>query len=52
VQYSNELLTDAWVKLFTWLQLEVKYASVVFRDPKPWEWRDYVMVSPRLTLNF
>jgi hypothetical protein len=52
VQYSNELLTDAWVKLFTWLQLEVKYASVVFRDPKPWEWKDYVMVSPKLTLNF
>lgn len=52
VQYSNELLTDAWVKLFPWLQLEVKYASVVFRDPKPWEWKDYVMVSPKLTLNF
>jgi hypothetical protein len=52
VQYSNELLTDGWVKLFPWLQLEVKYATVIGRDPEPWEWKDYVMVSPKLTLNF
>ncbi|MDP4200916.1 MAG: hypothetical protein Q8922_11675 [Bacteroidota bacterium] len=52
VQYSNELLTDAWVKLFSWLQIEAKYATVIGRDPYPWEWKDYVMVSPKLTLNF
>ncbi len=52
VQYSNTLLTDAWVKLFPWLQLEAKYSTIVGRDPYPWEWKDYVMVSPKLTLNF
>ncbi|HWF43435.1 MAG TPA: hypothetical protein VG537_02225 [Candidatus Kapabacteria bacterium] len=52
VQYSNTLLTDGWVKLFPWLQLEAKYAAVVFRDPQKWEWKDYVIVSPKLTLNF
>ena len=52
VQYSNELLTDAWVKLFSWLELEAKYSTVVGRDPYPWEWKDYVMVSPKLILNF
>lgn len=52
VQYSNELLTDGWVKLFSWLELEAKYATVVGRDPYPWEWKDYVMVSPKLILNF
>jgi len=52
LQYCNTLLTDAWVKLFSWLQIEVKYASVIGRDPLPWEWKDYVMVSPRLTFNF
>ena len=52
VQYSNTLLTDAWVKLFPWLQLEVKYSAVIFRDPQKWEWKDYVIVSPKLTLNF
>jgi hypothetical protein len=52
VQYCNTMLTDAWVKLFPWLQIEAKYSTVVFRDPYKWEWKDYVMVSPRLTLNF
>lgn len=52
VQYCNTLLTDAWVKLFPWLQLEAKYATVVGRDPQKWEWKDYVIVSPKLTLNF
>lgn len=52
VQYSNTLLTHAFIKLFPWLQLEAKYSAVVFRDARPWEWPDYVMVSPRLTLNF
>jgi hypothetical protein len=52
VQYSNTLLTDAWVKLFPWLQIEAKYSTVIFRDPQKWEWKDYVMVSPKLTLNF
>jgi hypothetical protein len=52
VQYSNLLLTDAWVKLFPWLEIEAKYATVIGRDPYKWEWKDYVMVSPKLTLNF
>ncbi|HEY3874613.1 MAG TPA: hypothetical protein VGM92_04000 [Candidatus Kapabacteria bacterium] len=52
VQYSNELLTDAWVQLFSWLQLEAKYSTVIGRDPYPWEWKDYVMVSPKIILNF
>lgn len=52
LQYCNTLLSDAWVKLFPWLQIEAKYSTVVFRDPYKWEWKDYVMVSPKLTLNF
>jgi len=52
VQYSNTLLTDAWVKLFQWLEIEAKYSTVIGRDPYVWEWKDYVMVSPKLTLNF
>ncbi len=52
VQYSNTLLTDAWVRLFSWLEIEAKYASVIGRNPYPWEWKDYVMVSPKLILNF
>jgi len=52
VQYCNTLLTDAWVKLFSWLELEAKYSTVIGRDPYPWEWKDYVMVSPKIILNF
>ncbi len=52
VQYSNELLTDAWIKIFSWLEIEAKYATVIGRDPYQWEWKDYVMVSPKLILNF
>ncbi len=52
LQYCNTLLADGFVKLFPWLQLEVKYASVVGRDPQKWEWKDYVMVSPRIIFNF
>jgi hypothetical protein len=52
VQYCNTLLTDAWVKLFPWMQIEAKYSTVIFRDPYKWEWKDYVMVSPKITLNF
>ena len=52
VQYCNTLLTDAWVKLFSWFELEAKYSTVVGRDPYPWEWKDYVMVSPKIILNF
>lgn len=52
VQYCNELLTEAWVKLFSWLSLDAKYATVIGRDPEKWEWKDYVIVSPKLTLNF
>ncbi len=52
VQYSNTLLTDAWVQLFSWLQIEAKYSTIVGRNPYPWEYKDYVMVSPKLILNF
>ncbi len=52
VQYSNTLQTDAWVQLFSWLQIEAKYSTVIGRDPYPWEYKDYVMVSPKIILNF
>lgn len=52
VQYCNTLLAHGFIKLFPWLQLEAKYSAVVGRDARPWEWKDYVMVSPRLMLNF
>ena len=52
VQYSNTLLTDAWVRLFSWLEIEAKYATVVGRDPYAYEWKDYVVVSPKLIFNF
>jgi len=52
LQYCNTLLADGFVKLFPWLQLEVKYAAVVGRDPEKWEWKDYVMVSPKIIFNF
>ena len=52
VQYSNTLLTDAWVQLFSWLQIEAKYSTIIGRNPYPWEYKDYVMVSPKLILNF
>lgn len=52
VQYCNTLLAHGFIKLFPWLQLEAKYSAVVGRDVRPWEWKDYVMVSPRLMLNF
>ncbi len=52
VQYSNTLLTDGWIKLFSWLELEAKYSTVIGRNPYPWEWKDYVMVSPKIILNF
>lgn len=52
VQYSNTLLTHGFIKLFPWLQLEAKYSAVVGRDVRPWEWPDYVMISPKIMLNF
>ncbi len=52
VQYSNTLLSDAWVKLFSWLEIEAKYSTIVGRNPYPWEYKDYVMVSPKIILNF
>jgi hypothetical protein len=52
VQYCNTLLADAFVKLFPWLQLEAKYSTVVGRDARKWEWKDYVMVSPKIIFNF
>jgi hypothetical protein len=52
LQYCNTLLAEGFIKLFPWLQLEAKYSAVIGRDARKWEWKDYVMVSPRLTLNF
>ena len=52
VQYCNELLADAYVRIFSWLNLEVKYAAVVFRDPQKWELSDFFIVTPVLKLNF
>jgi hypothetical protein len=52
VQYSNTLLSDAWVKLFSWLEIEAKYSTIVGRNPYPWEYKDYVIVSPKIILNF
>jgi hypothetical protein len=52
LQYCNTLLADGFVQIFNWLDLEAKYSVVVGRDPKKWEWKDFVMVSPVLRLNF
>ncbi len=52
LQYCNELLADGYVRIFTWLNLELKYAAVVFRDPKKWELTDFFIISPVLKLNF
>lgn len=52
VQYCNTLLADGFFKLFPWLQLEFKYSTVIFRDPQKWEYKDFVMVSPKLIFNF
>lgn len=52
LQYCNELLADGFVRIFSWLNLEVKYAAVVFRDPKKWEVTDFFIVTPVLKLNF
>ncbi|MEP7235196.1 MAG: hypothetical protein ABI778_07860 [Ignavibacteriota bacterium] len=51
-QYCNELLADGYVRIFPWLNLEVKYAAVIFRDPQKWEWTDFFIVTPVLKLNF
>ncbi len=52
LQYCNELLADGFVRIFTWLNLEVKYAAVIFRDPKKWEQTDFFVITPVLKLNF
>jgi hypothetical protein len=52
VQYSNTLLTDVWIKLFSWFEIEAKYSTIIGRDPHVWEYKDYVIVSPKLILNF
>jgi hypothetical protein len=52
LQYCNTLLAHGFIKLFPWLQLEAKYSAVIGRDARKWEWKDYVMVTPRLMLNF
>jgi hypothetical protein len=52
LQYSNELLADGFVRVFTWLNLEVKYAAVVGRDVHKWEWSDFFIITPVLKLNF
>ncbi|MBS1902270.1 MAG: hypothetical protein JSS75_01025 [Bacteroidetes bacterium] len=52
VQYMNELMADGFIQIFSWLDIEAKYAAVVGRDPEKWEWSDFVMISPVLHLNF
>ena len=52
LQYCNELLADGFVRIFTWLNLEVKYAAVVFRSPQKWEQTDFFIITPVLKLNF
>ncbi len=52
LQYCNQLMADGFLQIFSWLDLEAKYASVVGRDPKKWEWSDFFMISPVLHLNF
>lgn len=52
LQYCNTLLADGFIQVFSWLDIEAKYSVVVGRDPKKWEWKDFVMVSPVLRLNF
>jgi len=52
-QYFNQsLMLSGILKVFSWLGLEVKYARVVGRDPDPYEYRDYVTVSPRFSFSF
>jgi hypothetical protein len=52
LQYCNTMLADGFIQVFNWLDIEAKYSVVVGRDPKKWEWKDFVMVSPVLRLNF
>ena len=52
-QYFNEsVMVTGALKIFSWLGLEVKYSRLVGRDPDPWEYRDYVTVSPRFSFSF
>jgi hypothetical protein len=52
-QYFNEsIMLSGVLKIFSWLGLEVKYARIVGRDLDPWEYRDYVTVSPRFSFSF
>jgi hypothetical protein len=52
LQYCNTLFAYGFIRLFSWLDLEAKYSVVVGRDPRKWEWSDFVIVSPVLHLNF
>lgn len=52
LQYSNTLLAEGFVRIFSWLHLTAKYSAIVGRDPRKWEQNDFVIVSPALKINF
>ncbi len=50
--YDLSLLASAYLKVFEWMSVEAKYARVIFRDPRLWEHRDYLALSPRIAFTF
>jgi hypothetical protein len=53
LQYFDfSLMASAYLKVFEWLSVETKYARVIFRDLRPWESRDYMALSPRISFTF
>jgi hypothetical protein len=54
LQYYNAgVVSDAWLELVKNIfYIEVKYASPVFRGPRPWEQPYFIMVSPRIRFAF
>jgi hypothetical protein len=52
LQYCNTMMAEGFVRVFTWLDLQAKYSFITGRDPRKWEWSDFVIVSPVLKLNF
>lgn len=54
VQYYNSIIvSNAWLELVKDIfYIELKYASPVFRGPRPWEQSYFIMVSPRVRFAF
>jgi len=53
LQYFDfTLLGSAYLRLFDWLSLEAKYASIIIRDARPWEHRNLLAISPKLAFTF